>query len=64
MLSPEWQRKAAPLKVEEPAAPELAQASSSGGKALGDAKPKKEYSEAEKDSKLKSILSKGLFKKR
>ncbi|KAF1971206.1 hypothetical protein BU23DRAFT_556219 [Bimuria novae-zelandiae CBS 107.79] len=64
VLSPEWQQKAAPLKVEEPAASEPLQASSSTGQTLGNAKPKKELSEAEKDSKLKSLLSKGLFKKR
>lgn len=63
VLSPEWQQKAAPLKVEEPIAAEPPQASTQG-RTLGDGKPKKEYSAAEKESKLKSLLGKSIFKKK
>lgn len=64
VLSPEWTQKAAPLKVVEPAAPELPQASSSQGQSLDNVKPRKEYSAAEKENKLKSLLGKSLFKKK
>ncbi|KAL1595761.1 hypothetical protein SLS60_009450 [Paraconiothyrium brasiliense] len=65
VLSSEWQQKAAPLKVEEPMANEATQASSSSqGQTLGQGKQKKEYSAAEKENKLKSLLNKSIFKKK
>lgn len=65
VLSREWQQKAAPLKVEEPVVSEAGSAaSSSQGQTLGDGKQKKEYSAAEKENKLKSLLNKSIFKKK
>lgn len=65
VLSKEWQQKAAPLKIEEPVVNESAQtASSSTGQTLGEGKQKKEYSAAEKENKLKSLLGKSIFKKK
>ncbi|KAL5391470.1 hypothetical protein DPSP01_001334 [Paraphaeosphaeria sporulosa] len=65
VLSKAWQQKAAPLKIEEPVVNEPAQASSSlKGQTLGEGKPKKEYSAAEKENKLKSLLNKSIFKKK
>ncbi|KAJ4344698.1 uncharacterized protein N0V89_012442 [Didymosphaeria variabile] len=65
VLSKEWQQKAAPLRVEEPVVNEAAQAStSSQGQTLGQGKQKKEYSAAEKENKLKSLLNKSIFKKK
>ena len=64
VLSQEWTQKAAPLKVVEPTASELSQPSSSPGQTLDNVKPRKEYSAAEKENKLKSLLGKGLFKKK
>lgn len=64
VLSEEWTRKAAPLKVEEPVVAEAPQAAGAQGQTLGGAKPKKEYSAAEKENKLKNLLGKGLFKRK
>ncbi|KAF2280857.1 uncharacterized protein EI97DRAFT_428952 [Westerdykella ornata] len=62
-LAKEWQDKAETLRVEEPvveAPPALAQAESSKAQQ----KKKSETSSEDKESKLKNILNKGLFKKR
>lgn len=63
VLSEEWTRRAAPLRVEE-VVEQVPQAGSSQGQTLGGAKPKKEYSAAEKENKLKNLLGKGLFKRK
>jgi tether containing UBX domain for GLUT4 len=65
VLSSEWQQKAAPLTVEEPVVNEPVQAVDKGkGQVLGEGKQKKEYSAAEKENKLKSLLGKSIFKKK
>jgi tether containing UBX domain for GLUT4 len=64
VLSEEWTRRAAPLRVEEVVGEEVSQGGSSQGQTLGGAKPKKEYSAAEKENKLKNLLGKGLFKRK
>ncbi|KAF2652273.1 hypothetical protein K491DRAFT_781231 [Lophiostoma macrostomum CBS 122681] len=60
-LAKEWQDKAQALKVEEPATPENNDPAPTTSKAEG--KKKAEASSADKESKLKSILGKGLFKR-
>jgi tether containing UBX domain for GLUT4 len=52
------------LRVEEVVGEEVSQGGSSQGQTLGGAKPKKEYSAAEKENKLKNLLGKGLFKRK
>ncbi|CAI6341452.1 unnamed protein product [Periconia digitata] len=67
VLSAEWQRKAAVLKVEDPvAAPAPAAASGGKGAAGADAKGKRktEMSSEEKENKLKNILKGGIFGKK
>lgn len=61
-LAQEWQDKAQKLKVEEPVIEEKPQPAPVGaGKTEG--KKKSNQNAAEKESKLKSILGKGLFKR-
>jgi tether containing UBX domain for GLUT4 len=60
-LAKEWQDKAQALKVEEPTIPETNEPAPTMSKAEG--KKKAETSAAVKESKLKSILGKGLFKR-
>lgn len=64
-LASEWQEKAQALTVEAPIQEEekKPQASSSVGQSLADGKRKQMNSE-DKESKLKNILGKGLFKKK
>lgn len=63
-LASEWQKQAQALKVEDPVEEEeKPQASSSGGQTLADGK-RKQMSSEDKESKLKNILGKGLFKKK
>lgn len=60
-LAQEWQDKAQALKVEEPIAVEKPQTAAAPSKAEG--KRKSTQSSADKESKLKNILGKGLFKR-
>ncbi|KAJ4370573.1 hypothetical protein N0V83_005094 [Neocucurbitaria cava] len=63
-LASEWQAKATTLKVDEPVAREQPRASSSQGQTVAEGKRKAAMSSEEKESKLKSLLGKGLFKKK
>jgi tether containing UBX domain for GLUT4 len=64
-LAREWQDRAQTLRVEEPAAVAAQGGSSEGGEKgkVGEGK-RKALSGEEKESKLKSILGKGLFKRK
>lgn len=62
-LSEEWQSKAQALKVEEPVTPEPEKATGKG-QTVAEGKKKASMSNEEKESKLKSLLGKGLFKKK
>ncbi|KAF2854548.1 hypothetical protein T440DRAFT_236069 [Plenodomus tracheiphilus IPT5] len=61
-LSEEWQAKAQTLKVEEPIAPESV--APAKGQTVAEGKRKAVMSSEEKESKLKNLLGKGLFKKK
>ncbi|KAH7391910.1 GLUT4 regulating protein TUG-domain-containing protein [Pyrenochaeta sp. MPI-SDFR-AT-0127] len=61
-LSHEWQAKAQTLKIEEPAPSANQQAPK--GQTVAEGKRKVSMSSEEKESKLKSLLGKGLFKKK
>jgi tether containing UBX domain for GLUT4 len=63
-LSQEWQAKAQALKVEEPVREEKAQPQASQGQTVAEGKRKANMSNEEKESKLKNLLGKGLFKKK
>jgi tether containing UBX domain for GLUT4 len=63
-LSQEWQAKAQALKVEEPVREEKAQPQASQGQTVPEGKRKANMSNEEKESKLKNLLGKGLFKKK
>ena len=60
-LAKEWQAKAQTLKVEEPVVEDKAEPAAAESKAEG--KRKAGMSSGDKESKLKSILGKGLFKR-
>lgn len=62
-LAPEWQGKAQELRVEEPVVDEKPEPVASGSQSKAEGK-KKVISAEDKESKLKNILGKGLFKKR
>ncbi|KAH7072791.1 GLUT4 regulating protein TUG-domain-containing protein [Paraphoma chrysanthemicola] len=62
-LAQEWQAKAQTLKVEEPAQPEKPEASAKG-QTVAEGKRKANMSSEDKESKLKNILGKGLFKRK
>jgi len=64
VLSQESQAKAQALKVEEPVREERAQPEASQGQTVADGKRKANMSNEEKESKLKNLLGKGLFKKK
>ncbi|EMD62085.1 hypothetical protein GGP41_002437 [Bipolaris sorokiniana] len=66
VLASEWQAKAQMLKVEEPAREDLVQPQSnqSQGGSVTEGKRKANMSNEEKESKLKNLLGKGLFKKK
>ncbi|KAI4678205.1 uncharacterized protein J4E88_006726 [Alternaria novae-zelandiae] len=64
VLSQESQAKAQALKVEEPVREERAQPQASQGQTVADGKRKANMSNEEKESKLKNLLGKGLFKKK
>ncbi|KAI8936017.1 hypothetical protein NX059_007519 [Plenodomus lindquistii] len=61
-LADEWQAQAQTLKVEEPAVPESA--GPAKGLTVAEGKRKAVMSSEEKESKLKSLLGKGFFKKK
>ncbi|KAI9872514.1 MAG: hypothetical protein M1823_008150, partial [Watsoniomyces obsoletus] len=61
-LAQEWQAKAQTLKVEEPAQPEKPEAFAKG-QTVAEGKRKANMSSEDKESKLKNILGKGLFKR-
>lgn len=61
-IAPEWQAKAQALRVEEPVKPEPEPETQTPKVAEG--KRKAVMSEADKESKLKNILGKGLFKRK
>lgn len=68
-LAREWQDKAQTLKVEDPSSSpsqkeDTSQKGSAGGQTVAEGKRKAVMSSEEKESKLKSLLGKGLFKKR
>ncbi len=63
-LSQEWQAKAQTLKVEEPVQQEKAQPQAAGGQTVAEGKRKANMSNEEKESKLKNLLGKGLFKRK
>ncbi|CAG5175110.1 uncharacterized protein ALTATR162_LOCUS7974 [Alternaria atra] len=63
-LSQEWQAKAQALKVEEPVREEKAQPQASQGQTVAEGKRKANMSNEEKESKLKNLLGKGLFKRK
>ncbi|CAO2648836.1 Nn.00g097850.m01.CDS01 [Neocucurbitaria sp. VM-36] len=62
-LAQEWQAKATTLKVEE-AVPREQPSASVKGQTVAEGKRKAGMSSEEKESKLKSLLGKGLFKKK
>tara|TARA_R110002003_G_scaffold13_5_gene882 strand:+ start:32747 stop:33979 length:1233 start_codon:yes stop_codon:yes gene_type:complete len=62
-LAQEWQAKAQILKVEEPVQPEKPEASAKG-QTVAEGKRKVNMSSEDKESKLKNILGKGLFKRK
>lgn len=62
-LAQEWQAKATALKVEEPAAAEKPEPPSQG-QTVAEGKRKAAMTSEEKESKLKSMLGKGLFKRK
>lgn len=62
-LASEWQAKAQALKVEEPETVDKPKATSQG-QTVAEGKRKKEMSSEDKESKLKNILGKGLFKRK
>lgn len=66
VLASEWQAKAQTLKVEEPARedPVQSQSSQPQGGSVTEGKRKANMSNEEKESKLKNLLGKGLFKKK
>ncbi|KAF1838613.1 hypothetical protein BDW02DRAFT_564712 [Decorospora gaudefroyi] len=63
-LAQEWRDKAQTLKVEEPAPAANAQPTAAQGQTVADGKRKANMSSEEKESKLKNLLGKGLFKKK
>ncbi|KAK1914701.1 hypothetical protein P3342_010690 [Pyrenophora teres f. teres] len=63
-LAKEWQAKAQELKVEEPVRDEKMSAAAGQGQTVAEGKRKANMSNEEKESKLKSLLGKGLFKKK
>ncbi|EDU41810.1 UBX domain protein [Pyrenophora tritici-repentis] len=65
-LAKEWQAKAQELKVEEPVRDEKTSAAAGQGQGqnVAEGKRKANMSNEEKESKLKSLLGKGLFKKK
>ena len=65
-LASEWQAKAQTLKVEEPVKEDTAQpqTNQSQGGSVAEGKRKAAMSNEEKESKLKNLLGKGLFKKK
>lgn len=65
-LSSEWQAKAQALKVEEPTKEESSgvQSNQPQGQSVAEGKRKANMSNEEKESKLKNLLGKGLFKKK
>jgi tether containing UBX domain for GLUT4 len=63
-LSQEWQAKAQKLKVEEPVQQEKAQPQAVRSQTVAEGKRKANMSNEEKESKLKNLLGKGLFKKK
>lgn len=66
-LAQEWQAKAQTLKVEDPstkAEESQGSTSSTQGQTVADGKRKAVLSSEEKESKLKNLLGKGLFKKK
>ncbi|KAH7077073.1 GLUT4 regulating protein TUG-domain-containing protein [Paraphoma chrysanthemicola] len=62
-LAQEWQAKAQTLRVEEPAQPEKPEAPAKG-QTVAEGKRKANMSSEDKESKLKNILGKGLFKRK
>jgi tether containing UBX domain for GLUT4 len=62
-LAQEWQAKATALKVEEPTAPEKPQAAAQG-QTVAEGKRKAGMSSEDKESKLKNMLGKTLFKRK
>jgi tether containing UBX domain for GLUT4 len=62
-LAQEWQAKAQTLKVEEPAPAEAPKAPAKG-QTVAEGKRKANMSAEDKESKLKNILGKGLFKRK
>ncbi|KAH7401921.1 GLUT4 regulating protein TUG-domain-containing protein [Phaeosphaeria sp. MPI-PUGE-AT-0046c] len=62
-LAQEWQAKATALKVEEPAPAEKLEAPAQG-QTVAEGKRKATMTSEEKESKLKSMLGKGLFKRK
>lgn len=62
-LAQEWQAKATTLKVEEPAPAEQPEPSNQG-QTVAEGKRKATMTSEEKESKLKSMLGKGLFKRK
>jgi len=63
-LTKEWQARAQTLKVEEPVVDSGPEAASSAGEKSEGKRSGGSMSNVDKESKLKSILGKGLFKKR
>lgn len=63
-LAQEWQAKATALKVEEPALAEKPEAPAQQGQTVAEGKRKAVMTSEEKESKLKSMLGKGLFKRK
>ena len=61
-LAKEWQDKAQPLKVVEPVVEDRPDPTPPAGQSKAEGKRKAGTSTADKESKLKSILGKGLFK--
>jgi tether containing UBX domain for GLUT4 len=63
-LAQEWRDKAQELKIEEPTPAKKAQPQAAQGQAVTQGKRKGDMSNEEKESKLKNLLGKGLFKKK